>query len=83
LACGAPLVTTTGSSMEEVVGDAALLVRPGDVDALAGALDMLITGDLRLEERRQRGLSVAARHTWEACANAHVKVYRSVALAAR
>ena len=28
LACGAPLVTTSGSAMEEVVGDAALLVAP-------------------------------------------------------
>ena len=38
LASGAPLVTTSGSALEEVVGDAALLVPPADVDALAGAL---------------------------------------------
>ena len=35
MACGAPLVTTKGTSMEEVTGDTARLVRPGDVDELA------------------------------------------------
>ena len=65
LACGAPLVTTKGSVMEDVVGDAALLVAPGDVEALAGALDMLVRGDAGLADRRARGRTIAARHTWE------------------
>ncbi len=79
LACGAPLVTTTGSAMEEVVAGAALLVDPGDVDGLAGVIDMLVRGDAGVGARRQRGLAVAARHTWAASASAHVEVYRSVA----
>ncbi len=77
LACEAPLVTTKGSVMEEVVGDAALLVPAGDAEALAGALDMLVRGDARLDDRRALGRAIAARHTWEACADAHVEVYRS------
>jgi len=79
LACGAPLVTTTGSAMEELVAGAALLVEPADVGALAGVLDMLVRGDALLEARRRRGLAIAARHTWEASADAHLGVYRSVA----
>ena len=78
LACGSPLVTTSGSAMEEVVGEAALLVPPGDVAGLAGALDMLVRGDARLADRRARGLAIAAGHTWEGCAEAHAHVYRSV-----
>jgi len=35
LACGVPLVTTRGTAMEEVAGDAATLVDPGDVAGLA------------------------------------------------
>jgi len=77
LACGAPLVTTKGSVMEEVVGKAALLVDPGDTEALAGSLDMLVRGDVRLRERRVLGRQIAARHTWEASADGHVAVYRS------
>ena len=78
LACGAPLVTTTGSAMEEVAGDAALLVPPGDVDALAQALETLLAGGPAVAERRRLGLETAARHTWAASAAAHVEVYRSL-----
>ena len=81
LACGAPLVTTTGSAMEEMAGGAALLVDPGDVDGMAGVLDMLVRGDAGLDARRQRGLTVASRHTWEASGRAHVEVYRAAARA--
>ena len=44
LACGAPLVTTEGTAMAEVAGGAALLVPPGDVGALAGALGTALDG---------------------------------------
>ena len=78
LACEAPLVTTKGSVMEEVVGDAALLVAPGDIRALSGALDMLVRGDARLDDRRALGRDIASRYTWETCAEGHMAVYRSV-----
>ncbi|MGH9069205.1 MAG: glycosyltransferase family 4 protein [Acidimicrobiales bacterium] len=77
LACGAPLVTTAGTVMEELAGGAALLVEPGDVDGLAGALDMLVRGDSGLEVRRARGLAVASRYTWTASAAGHVGAYRA------
>jgi glycosyltransferase involved in cell wall biosynthesis len=79
LACAAPLVSTTGSAMEEVAAGAALLVPPGDVEALAGALDMAVRHDAGLANRRERGLTIAARHTWAASAQRHVEVYRAVA----
>jgi glycosyltransferase involved in cell wall biosynthesis len=79
LACGAPVVTTKGSAMEEVATGAALLVEPGDVEALAGALDMLVTGDEALSKRQARGLAIAAAHTWEASAAGHVAAYRLAA----
>ena len=78
LACEAPLVTTKGSVMEEVVGSAALLVPPFDTDRLAGALDMLVRGDSQLAGRRALGRAIADGYTWERCAAAHVEVYRSV-----
>jgi glycosyltransferase involved in cell wall biosynthesis len=81
LACAAPLVSTTGSAMEEVAAGAALLVPPGDVEALAGALDMAVREDVGLAARRERGLAIAARHTWEASAARHAEVYRAVARA--
>jgi glycosyltransferase involved in cell wall biosynthesis len=79
LACGAPLVTTAGTAMAEVAGDAALLVEPGDVTGLAAALDALAAGDPGQAARRRSGLERAGRHTWKASADAHVVAYREAA----
>jgi glycosyltransferase involved in cell wall biosynthesis len=79
LACGAPLVTTKGSAMEEVAEGAALLVAPGDHDGLAGAIDMVVQRDAGLSARRERGLEVAGAHTWEASARRHLEAYRLAA----
>ncbi|HET6795118.1 MAG TPA: glycosyltransferase family 1 protein [Acidimicrobiales bacterium] len=83
LACAAPVVTTSGTAMEEVAGPAALLVPPGDAGALAGALDMLVRGDAGLASRRSRGLALAAGYTWEASAAGHMRAYRTAVEARR
>jgi len=78
LACGAPLVSTEGTAMEEVAGPAALLVPPGHADRLADALDAVLAdpsgGDA--EDRRRRGFDIVAAHTWEASADGHLAAYR-------
>jgi glycosyltransferase involved in cell wall biosynthesis len=86
LACGAPLVTTAGTAMEEVAGEAAVLVDPGDSAGLADAIGAELdrpSGPGRADpERRRRGLEVAARHTWASSAARHVEAYRYAAGAA-
>jgi glycosyltransferase involved in cell wall biosynthesis len=77
LACGAPLVTTSTTVMEELADGAALLVAPGDADGLAGALDMAVRRDAGLDARRDRGIAVAACYTWEASAAGHIAAYRA------
>jgi len=79
LACGTPLVTTTGSAMEEVAGTAAVLVAPGDVGSLAGALEAALEGRGTDAARRRQGLAVAAGHTWAASAARHLEAYRLAA----
>ncbi|MGH9278424.1 MAG: glycosyltransferase family 4 protein [Acidimicrobiales bacterium] len=78
-ACGAPLVTTSGSAMAEVVDGAALLVRPGNTEELAAALVETVRGGAMVDERRRLGLDLAARYTWDASAAAHLEVFREVA----
>jgi len=43
MACGAPILTSNVSSMPEIAGDAALLVDPYDVEAMAEALMRLLS----------------------------------------
>jgi glycosyltransferase involved in cell wall biosynthesis len=81
LSCGSPLITTSGTAMEEVAGDAATLVPPGDVDALAEALDAVLGSGAagasgERDRQRRAGLKIAAAHTWEQSADRHVAAYR-------
>jgi glycosyltransferase involved in cell wall biosynthesis len=74
LACGAPLVTTEGTAMAEMAGDAALLVPPGDVAGLAGALGTALQ-EGRETGRRSLGIAVAGERTWEASVALHMHAY--------
>jgi glycosyltransferase involved in cell wall biosynthesis len=76
LASGAPLVTTSGSALEEVVGDAALLVAPADAGGLARALTTALDDPQVAARLRAAGPARAATFTWERSIEAHVEAYR-------
>jgi glycosyltransferase involved in cell wall biosynthesis len=76
LASGAPLVTTSGSALEEVVGDAALLVPPADPEALARALATVLDDAAVAARLRAAGPDRAAAFTWERSIDAHLDAYR-------
>ena len=69
LACGTPVVTSRGTAMEEVAGDAAVLVDPLDVDSIAA-------GIVEASGRRVDGFRPP---TWDDAARLTVDVYREVA----
>ena len=82
LACGAnALVTTAGSVMDELTDGAAWLAPAGDPVALAETLDAILAPTTAAERaaKRERGLEVASRFTWDATAEAHERVYADVA----
>ncbi len=79
MACGTPVVCSHSSSLPEVAGDAALLVPPTDDEALAAALERILTEPGLADELRQRGTAQAARFRWEMCAAETVELYREVA----
>ncbi|MFI5271435.1 MAG: glycosyltransferase family 4 protein [Ktedonobacterales bacterium] len=78
LACGAPVVTSDGSAMAEVAGNAALLVAPQSVEAIAAALRRLLTDPALVRSLRQRAPQRAAAFTWERTARATLAVYTAV-----
>ena len=75
-ACGAPLVTTAGSVMAEMVADAAVLAVAGVPEAIAAALEQALFPGPERDRRRLAGLAVAAERTWAASAEGHVAAYR-------
>jgi glycosyltransferase involved in cell wall biosynthesis len=78
LACGATVVTSSGTVMEDVTDGAALLVPPGDDVALAAALLRAIAAPPDVVAMRAAGPAVAARYTWPAAAAAHAALYASL-----
>ena len=75
MARGVPVLTSNISAMPEVAGDAALLVDPTDVDAIANGLRRLANqGELR-ERLISAGLARVKEFTWEKAVNATWKVY--------
>jgi len=65
MACGVPVLTSNVCSLPEVVGDAAVLVDPTDVEAIAQGIDRIVfDSDLRGELRR-KGLARSAKFSWE------------------
>jgi glycosyltransferase involved in cell wall biosynthesis len=71
---GTPVVTSSGTSMAEVVGDGALLVDPLDVDALAHALTD--AAGPRHADLAGAALRNASGYTWEHAADLTVQAYR-------
>jgi glycosyltransferase involved in cell wall biosynthesis len=76
LACGTPLVTTYGSAIEEVVGDAALLIAPGDADGLATQVRRVLREPGLADRLRAEGIARAATFTWERSVTGHLDAYR-------
>jgi len=78
MACGTPVVCSNTSSLPEVAGDAALLVDPTDMRALAGAMKRALTDEEKRKEMREKGLRRAAKFSWEKAATMTLKVYQDV-----
>ncbi len=78
-ACGTPVVTSTASCLPEVAGDAALLVPPTDVAALAAALERALTDEAARAELIARGFERVKAFSWAASAQKLVGIYRQLA----
>ena len=77
MACGTPVITSNISSMPEVAGDAAVLVDPYDVDALAEAMHCVLTDKSLRDGLIKKGLERVKQFSWEKCAEETIRVYES------
>ena len=73
-----PVVASNRSALPEVVGNAALLVDPEDVDELGAALELLATDDSLREDLARRGLDRARQFTWESAVERTWSVYEEL-----
>ncbi|HZP12806.1 MAG TPA: glycosyltransferase family 1 protein [Nevskiaceae bacterium] len=78
MACGAPVLTSAGTSTEEIAKGAAVLVDPRSVDDIAQHLRALLTERALREERKQAGVEVAKTYAWERAARETEEILQSL-----
>jgi glycosyltransferase involved in cell wall biosynthesis len=65
MACGAPVITSNLSALPEVTGDAALLIDPYDVGAIADAMQTVVDSSQLRSKMRVAGIERAELFSWE------------------
>ncbi|MCA9935945.1 MAG: glycosyltransferase family 4 protein [Ardenticatenaceae bacterium] len=75
MACGTPVVTTNGSSLPEVVSDAAFAVDADDARDMAGAIIATLIQDNLAADLRFKGPQQAGKFSWEKTAVETAVIY--------
>lgn len=68
MACGTAVLTSDATSLPEVAGEAALIVDPTDIAAIAEAIDRLVFDASLRESLGVRGIARARAFSWDATA---------------
>ncbi len=76
-ACGTPVVCSMTSSLPEAASDAALLIDPFDVDALAGAMQRLLDDERVRAKLIGKGFENLQRFSWQASASRVLQVLQT------
>lgn len=78
MACGKPVLCSNRASMPEVVGKAARLFEPDDVESIVDALESVVLYPQTAENYRRLGLERSAQFSWERTAVETLRVLQNV-----
>ncbi|KKR91321.1 MAG: Glycosyl transferase group 1 [Candidatus Falkowbacteria bacterium GW2011_GWA2_41_14] len=78
MACGLPVVASFASSLPEVVGDAALMVDPYNINDISRALKEILTNENLRNQLIARGLKRAGEFSWRKTADEYLKVLKNL-----
>lgn len=82
MSCGTPVIVTDGGALPEVAGDAGVIVPKGDPNALADAIDGLVSNRERRSEVAEACLKRAnARFNWGSIAPKYIDFFRNAMVA--
>ena len=79
LACGTPIITSNANGLVEVVGEAARLVDPTDVEEIAEALGHLLADEEARKRYSEKALERSARYSWDKCARETLNILENPA----
>ncbi len=78
MSCGCPVITSDTSSLPEVVGDAGIMVDPGNTQELKNAMLRLSRDHSLKNELKEKGIRRAKMFSWDKCARETLGVYKEV-----
>ncbi len=78
MTCGTPAIVSNTSALPEVVGDAAVMINPHDLDGLTVAMWRVLTEENLRQDLIQKGLKRAAGFSWKKAAKQTLEVYHKV-----
>ncbi len=78
MACGTPVVSSSASSLPEVLEQAVMYADPFDVSDMAGAMAAVLGSRDVADGLKQKGLAQAAKFTWPAAAAKYLQLIRSM-----
>jgi glycosyltransferase involved in cell wall biosynthesis len=78
MACGAPIVTSCANGLEEIAGDAALLVDPEDYGAIAEAIQRIFMDANLRSSLSSKALARSTQFSWVKCGQQTLEILLSV-----
>ncbi len=79
MACGTPVITSQGSSLPEVVGEAGLMVSSEDTEALTQAMRKVLDDPAQREDLAKKGVRRAREFAWQSSARKLLTIYQDLA----
>jgi len=78
MASGVPVIASESTALQEVVGDAGVLVNPYEVDHLATAMKELLGDETKRQDMAAKAITRAGLFSWDKCARETLSVYENV-----
>jgi glycosyltransferase involved in cell wall biosynthesis len=73
-----PVVSSQASVMPEIISDAAEFFDPLNIEAMATAIERVVSSSVRAQELVDRGLERIQQFTWNKCVQRHIDLYAAL-----
>ena len=79
MACGVPLISTDSGGLKQVIGDAALKIKPGSVNEIEEGILKLFTEEKIRQELAEKGRErMEEFFDWKIAASAYIEVFKKI-----
>lgn len=78
MACGTPVIASNRTSIPEILGDAAYLINPEDIDVLCSSMEEVLENENLRKELILRGYAKSKSLNWESTAKKTLDIYKII-----